>query len=347
MPSLPSWLRADAFLFQTAPFASCHASTIAESPDGLVAAWFGGTHEGHRDVGIWLARCEAGRWTAPREVAGGSDLTPPGACFNPVLHQVGGGPLWLFYKVGDGPRSWRGLRRESSDGGRTWSPPEVLPPGLLGPIKNKPLVLPDGTLLSGSSREAERWTVHFERSPDGGRSWEEVEPPPAPGIDAIQPSLLTHGGGRLQAVGRSRQGRLFSTWSEDAGLTWSPLELLEVPNPNSGTDAVSLADGRHLLVYNPTTAPAAEWGGPRTPLSLAVSGDGRQWRRVVDLETQPGEYSYPAIIQAADGLVHVTYTWRRQRIRHRVVDPACLPAGEASAFHVKQTSAAGVPPQEE
>ena len=44
------------------------------------------------------------------------------------------------------------------------------------------------------------------------------------------------------------------------------------------------------------------------------------------LESEPGEYSYPAVIQGADGLVHITYTWRRRRIKHVVIDPATLKA---------------------
>ena len=136
-------------------------------------------------------------------------------------------------------------------------------------------------------------------------------------IDAIQPSILTHGDGRLQAVGRTRAGRVFETWSADRGETWTPVTLTELPNPSAGTDAVTLKDGRHLLVYNHTPK-------GRTPLNLAVTRDGRTWQIAHVLESEPGEYSYPAIIQTADGLVHITYTWRRQRIKHVVIDPATL-----------------------
>ena len=134
-------------------------------------------------------------------------------------------------------------------------------------------------------------------------------------IDAIQPSILTHGGGKLQAIGRTRSGRVFETWSDDSGQTWSPVTLLDLPNPSAGTDALTLKDGRHLLVYNHTPK-------GRTPLNVAVSRDGRAWTAVHVLENEPGEYSYPAVIQTADGLVHITYTWRRERIKHVVLDPA-------------------------
>src|SRR5262249_29525636 len=62
----------------------------------------------------------------------------------------------------------------------------------------------------------------------------------------------------------------------------------------------------------------------RAPLNVAISRDGATWEAALALESEPGEYSYPAVIQATDGLVHITYTWKRQRIRHVVVDPARL-----------------------
>jgi predicted neuraminidase len=162
--------------------------------------------------------------------------------------------------------------------------------------------------------------VHFERSTDGGRTWSIVRPAidaGAPELNAIQPSILVHASGKLQAVGRSRSQRVFQTWSEDGGRTWSALAVTSLPNPSSGTDAVTLRDGRHLIVYNPTTK-------GRTPLSVAVSRDGTTWESALVLESEPGEYSYPAIIQAADGKVHITYTWKRQRVKHAVVDPGRL-----------------------
>jgi hypothetical protein len=214
--------------------------------------------------------------------------------------------------------------RTSRDGGRSWSDARRLPDGILGPIKNKPVRLADGALLSPSSTEsadrANRWRVHFERSADGGATWTRIPVPAAPDgteIDAIQPSVLTHPGGRLQAVGRTRAGRLFQSWSDDGGRTWAPLALGALPNPNAGIDAVTLRDGRHLLVYN-----HAERG--RSPLNVALSRDGVTWEAALVLEREPGEYSYPAVIQTSDGLVHVTYTWRRERIRHVVLDPARL-----------------------
>lgn len=325
------------FIFETAPFPSCHASTIAETKDGLVAAWFGGTRERAPDVEIWVSRQPkaGGAWSAPKSVADG--VQADGSrfpCWNPVLFQAPTGPLMLFYKVGPSPSGWWGMLKTSKDGGATWSEARRLPEGILGPIKNKPVLLPDGSLLCPSSVEGQKeppsWRVHFERTADWGDTWSTFEVPvdAQSMINAIQPSVLFHPGGRLQAVGRTKEGHIFQTWSSDAGRTWSPLEVTELPNPNSGIDAVTLRDGRQLLVYNH----CGEAKG-RSPLNVAVSVDGKVWQAMLVLEQEHGEYSYPAVIQAADGSVQVTYTWKRRRIRHVVIAPDLLkprdmPAGQ-------------------
>ena len=313
------------FLFETAPYPSVHASTLVETPDGLVAAWFGGTRESAPDVGIWLSSHVKGSWTTPREVATGvqADGTRH-PCWNPVLFRNADGSIRLFYKVGPSPRTWWGMSMTSSDGGRTWSPPLRLPDGVLGPIKNKPVRLTDGTIISPSSTEStdqpSLWRVHFERSTDAGKTWTLVRPAVADGaaeLHSIQPSILLHRDGRLQAVGRTRSQRVFETWSGDGGRTWGQVSLTDLPNPSAGTDAVTLGDGRHLIVYNHTMK-------GRSPLNVAISADGKAWSAALVLEREAGEYSYPAVIQTADGLVHVTYTWRRQRIRHATIDPRRL-----------------------
>ena len=313
------------FIYETAPFPSVHASTIVDTRDGLVAAFFGGTGEGNPDVGIWVSRYVKGAWTAPVEVATG--VQPDGKrhpCWNPVLFEMPDRSLALFYKVGPDPRNWWGMLRTSKDTGRTWSDAQRLPDGILGPIKNKPVRLADGTIVSPSSTESNAepslWRVHFERSSDGGKTWSIVRPAidaGAPELQAIQPSILVYPGGKLEAVGRTRSARVFQTWSEDAGRTWSPLRVTSLPNPSAGTDAATLSDGRQLIVYNHTPK-------GRTPLNVAISRDGVAWDAALVLEREPGEYSYPAVIQGADGKVHVTYTWKRQRVKHAVIDPARL-----------------------
>jgi len=316
------------FIYRTAPFPSCHASTIAESQGRLVAAWFGGTHEKHEDVGIWLSRHDGTAWSAPIEVADGvqaDDTRHP--CWNPALFQPADGPLMLFYKVGPSPSEWWGMLITSQDAGATWSEPKRLPDGVLGPIKNKPVQLADGAILCPSSTEHEHdgWRVHLERTTDLGQTWETIGPlNDGEEFAAIQPSILIYPSGRMQLLCRSMQGCITQCWSEDGGATWGEMAATILPNPNSGTDAAILADGRAVLIYNHSIPRLGEWGGPRTPLNVAVSDDGEQWQPALLLEDEPGEYSYPAVIQTASGLVHFTYTWHRERIKHVVADLAEL-----------------------
>ncbi len=320
------------FLYEAAPIPSCHAATIVETTRGLLAAFFGGSKEGAADVCIWLCHFTDGRWSEPMNVADGAQRN--GTRFptwNPVLFQPRNGPVMLFYKVGSNPHSWWGMFRSSEDGGRTWSDAARLPDGILGPIKNKPVQLSSGDILSPTSIELgdeQGWHVYFERSTDDGKTWSStahVESDTK--IDAIQPSILVHSTTQLQALGRTRSGRMFETWSQDAGKTWSKLSLMDLPNCNSGTDAVTLHGDGHLLVYNHSCAEKARW-----PLNLARSRDGRTWQAAALLENEtpvdarggPGQYSYPSMIQSGDGLVHIVYTWNRERICHKVIDPSAL-----------------------
>ncbi len=332
----------DEFIFEEAPYPQVHAATIVETPTGLVAAWFGGTKEKNPDVGIWVSRFENGKWTNAVEVANGVQYKRPNGTvhrhptWNPVLFQPRDAPLMLFYKDGPDPERWWGMLTTSPDGGRMWGQPRRLPEGILGPVKNKPVQLANGDILSPVSTETpenpskypespSKWSVHFERTSDLGRTWELIGPVnDGVTIQAIQPSILFLGENHLRAVGRTRQNRIFEVSSTDGGTTWGPMTLGNLPNPNSGTDAVTLKSGRHLLVYNHVSGDPGKWGGKRTPLNVAISLDGSTWQAALVLEDTPGEYSYPAIIQAADGLVHILYTWKRKRIKHVVVDPSKL-----------------------
>ncbi|TDX01389.1 exo-alpha-sialidase [Dinghuibacter silviterrae] len=323
----------DEFIFTSAPFPSCHAATIAATPAGLVTAWFGGKNEGAPDVCIWVSRMVGGQWTAPARAADGiqHDSTNPStgrrdtlryACWNPVLYQIPGGQLLLFYKVGPKVAAWKGFLKTSSDNGVTWSSAIALPDGFLGPIKNKPVLLDGGRLLCPSSTEKDGWKVHFEETDDGGRTWRMIGPLEG---KAIQPSILRYPDGRLQVLCRSQQRAIMESWSTDGGRTWSALTPTDLPNNNSGTDAVTLKDGRQLLVYNHVLPPEGQTKGDRTPLNVAVSRDGRQWNASLVLEdSKISQYSYPSVIQTPDGMVHIVYTWRRQRIKYVEVDPAKL-----------------------
>lgn len=320
------------------PTPQCHASTIVETPSGLVNAFFAGTHEKNPDVGIRVSRLVDGKWTWPEEVVNGvQNDTLRYPLWNPVLFQPKEGPLMLFYKEGPDPRTWWGMLITSSDDGKTWSQPQKMGTDekighLLGPVKNKPIQLEDGTIISPSSTEIKLedgdvdWMVHFEISKDNGKTWEVVGPiNDGKEFDAIQPSILTYPDGKMQVLCRTRQNVISQSWSEDQGQTWSKMTATELPNPNSGTDAVTLADKRQLLIYNHTTKEGEEPKG-RNMLNLAISDDGINWKPVMTLENKPAKagYSYPAIIQTLDGLVHITYTYLRQSVKHVVVDPKKL-----------------------
>ena len=315
----------------SAPFASSHASTIVALKNGdLLAAWFGGTDEGAPDVAIWSARHTTGGWSKPVELA----REPQVACWNPVLFHTHDGRLWLYYKIGPSPSNWAGARRFSLDEGLTWSAVERLAAGLLGPIRAKPLILDDGTIVSGTSFEAwHTWSIWIERSTDNGKTWAKIGPI-LPAADArgkkadegstqglVQPSVVRLGNGHLRLYARSTEelARVCVADSFDDGVTWSSVHPLDVPNPNSGIDAVALHDGRVVLVYNDATT-------GRSPLNLAVSRDGEHFRNFRTLEDKPGEYSYPAIIQDAAGDLDLTYTWNRKSIKH-----VHIPLGDVSS----------------
>ena len=313
--SAQAQIEKSAFIYETAPYPSCHASTIEETPSGLVAAWFGGKHEKNPDVGIWFSQYVNGKWDTPVEVANG--VQGDGRRYplwNPVLLQVPGKELILFYKEGPAPDAWWGMLKRSFDGGKTWSAAEKLPKDIYGPVKNKAVLLKDGTLLCPSSSEDNDWRLHMEFTRDGGKTWSRTGPlNDGVTTSAIQPSILFLPDGRLQLVCRSENGFVLQAFSSDLGRTWTALEPSTLVNPNSGIDAVTLKDGRHVIVYNPVKK-------GRSPISVAISSDGKTWKDIATLENEPGEeFSYPAVIQTKDGKVHITYTWKRKKIKHVIL----------------------------
>lgn len=301
------------------PFPECHASTIVLQPKNRqIAAWFGGTEEGHKDVGIWVATCEDGKWSAPKEVANGViDETLRYPCWNPVLFRTKAGKLFLYYKVGPNPREWWGMMMQSANNGKTWSKPEKLPDGMLGPIKNKPVQLKNGDILYPTSTESTTgniWHIHLEKSDKDARNWTRI-PINNDTFQVIQPSILEYPNDSMQLLSRSRQNYVVQTWSTDKGATWGPLSVTTLPNPNSGTDAVTLKNGLQAIVYNPLRK-----GEGRSKLFVAISSDGQQWKPVFSLENETkGEYSYPAIVQGEDERIHITYTADRKNIRYVIL----------------------------
>lgn len=306
------------FIFEKAPFPSCHASTLVEhEPGKLLAAWFGGKAEGAPDVKIWASSFDGNKWSEPEIL--GNELAQP--CWNPVLLKTAKGTLFLWYKAGPKPDNWTGYVRTSPDNGKTWSKPEMMPAGFFGPVRAKPIQLENGTILAGTSVESHRnWTPYVDRSGDEGKTWRRSNAFNVPNrFGQIQPTLFEGKDGKIVALMRSRDPRMVCrAESKDGGETFSPAEATELPNPSAGIDAVRTTDGDVFLIYNPTPL-------LRTPISLARStDDGKTWKKVADLETEPGEYSYPAMIRSAAGNLEITYTWKRTHIKHVTADPKKL-----------------------
>jgi predicted neuraminidase len=302
-------------IFDTPPTPQCHASTVVEAKPGeFVAAWFGGKAEKARDVQIWLSRFDGKAWSKPEVV--GSEPGQP--CWNPVLFEVPGRGLTLWYKAGPDPETWTGFVRDSQDGGKSWSKPDMLPAGFFGPVRAKPHAMPDGTLLAPTSVESYRnWTPYVDRSADGGKTWTRSNAfSGKTGPHQIQPTLFVGRGGELVALTRSRNPRkVCRSVSKDGGVTFTPAEPTNVPNPSAGIDAVMTPDGTAWLVCN--NSPLL-----RTPLSLAKStDDGKTWAHAFDLETAVGEFSYPAMVLTKAGHLAVTYTWHRTHIKFERFDP--------------------------
>jgi predicted neuraminidase len=311
------------FLFDHPPFKNCHASTIVQSRNGdLWVACFGGTREGKPDVCIYGGRLSTDGTVTPELLADGivnDSLRYP--CWNPVLLQKKDGQMVLFYKEGSNTVKWWGMYKTSDDNGVHWSVAHRLPDGILGPIKNKAIQLADGTILCPSSVELANghWRSNIQATSPDLKQWTFIPIDTASKFDVIQPTILRYDKGNTQVLCRSKQGNVIEAWSKDNGFHWNPLSRSGLLNPNSGIDAVTLADGKQLIVYNPDI-PGKDWSNGRGKLRVALCTDGEHWQDILTLEDGTNqEYSYPAIIQTSDGLIHITYTYERTNIKHVVV----------------------------
>lgn len=331
-PEVPASKRAivlEELVFENQLTRDCHASSLIELESGdLLCTWFGGTRESHPDVQIWVSRKPiGGTWSEPVPVAKAEEELG-GSVFNPVIVQCGGDTLQLYYLS---PDINDGRMITSCDGGQTWSESVALDKEFTGPLVNKPIYLADGTILAGGSMEGgPGWRIHVERSEDKGKTWTRTPILNDPKeFKLIQPTFLKHSEEKIQLLARSGgktpDTRIAQCWSEDGGRTWSEVSNTTLPNNNSAIDAVTLKDGRHLLIYNHSTREDETCGRKgRGILTLAVTEDGVNWEAAAVLEYRTGavQYSYPSIIQTKDGLVHISYSWHRKRIKHVVVDPA-------------------------
>jgi len=195
-----------------------------------------------------------------------------------------------------------------------------IPDNLLGPIKNKPIRFPNGKILYPASFETQKeWNIYLETSDQNLEDWHKITIDNNK-LNSIQPTILSYKNGALQLLCRSKNKNINESWSNDVGQTWSVLTPTQLPNNNSGIDAVTISDGRQILIFNPIVK-------GRNELAVAVSDDGIKWNAAVLLENDQdpaAEFSYPAVIQSKNGLIHVTYTWNRKLIKHVVIDPSKL-----------------------
>jgi predicted neuraminidase len=304
--------------------AAVHSGTLVELPgDSLLAAWFGGSREGAADVAIYGARRDASGWSDPlvltdraasqREL--GRSLRKLG---NPVLMRDAGGRIWLFYvTVSLGGWSTSSISyKVSADGGRHWSPARRL---VTSPffnistlIRARPLHYADGGIALPAYHELAGKFSELLRLDPAGRVLAKFRL--SAGRSAIQPSVVSTGPHRALAffrrVGDSPR-RVLAAESGDGGNTWTTPKPTDLPNPNAGVAALRTPNGEFLLAYNHSEQ-------DRGSLSLALSSDGLQWRKLIDLERggQEDEFSYPFLIRSRAGEYHLIYTWQRRRMAH-------------------------------
>jgi predicted neuraminidase len=303
-------------VFERIPGAAAfHCSTITEAANGdLLCLWYGGSYESADDQSLFLSRRAAGErtWQPPQVLIAGPDPLPG----NGVIFVDGQEQVWIVWcrmesvrPIGRG-QGWNDCRlmyRTSSDHGRSWSADEeFLGDDLRGVPRNPPARLAGGDLvLPVEANAGGRDGSVFLIGGKGGTVWRQGGFVPG----GSQPAVVQRSDGSLWALMRHAP-RLTQTESGDGGESWSSAAATALRNPDAGISMTRLTNGHLVLVFNDSES-------QRTPLSIARSTDeGRSWERPLFLESNPGEYSYPCVIESRDGAVHVTYTYRRYSIKH-------------------------------
>lgn len=303
-------------IFDEAPGAvAFHCSTLTEAANGdLLCLWYGGSYESADDETLFLSRLKPGAtsWTPPQRVIS-DPQQPPG---NGILFLDGERRLWMVWarleasrpiRRGEGWGKCRLMYRISNDHGESWSEDKsMLPDGIWGVPRNNPLSLQSGRiLLPVEGVIGGKGGSVFLGTSDNGKTWE-MSPLVSGGS---QPTLAQRADGSVLALMREAP-KITQVISTDEGRTWTSAVPTSVNNPDSGISMTRLKNGHLLLVYN--DSPEA-----RSPLNIVRSiDDGKTWEKPLDLETNPGEYSYPCIVQTADGMIHISYTFRRYGIKH-------------------------------
>lgn len=318
-----------------------HPACLEELSNGdLYLVYYGGEGEYADDTAVFGSRLKKGssEWTSPVAIA----RDPLRSAGNGVIWEAPNGWVWMFYVVRFGP-TWADSRiqaKVSRDLGETWSDPTVISfeRGLM--VRNRPIVLADGTYLLpayeevGEDKEAvgkdsKSTCFRFDpKSPNDG--WSRLGSVSSdkgniqPAIVELEPSHLLAYCRRGGGYGPESSGFIVASESKDGGKTWSRGMDTAFPNPNSAVDMMKLRNGHLMLIYN-------HHPNVRTPLSVAVSTDGgKTWPHRRDLATEYNAYAYPIFFQAKDGRVHAIYTSdQRKVINHVIFDEDWVLQGSA------------------
>lgn len=322
--AIPISFRSEFVYDKIAGAPTSHCSTICEMADGeLICVWYGGSYESADDQTLYLSRrlptgCQ---WSVP-EVVIADPVKPPG---NAVVFRDGRDRLWLVWgrmestrpiRPGGGWGKCRLLARHSTDRGKTWSPDRVIDSEFWTLPRNPPIYTANDEILlplSGNRDTGTGTDCFFLATADNGETWRRS------GLfqGGSQPTIVERKDGSLLAHLR-HGGFIQQSESSDGGRTWTQAKPTTLKNPGSGISMAKLKSGRIVLIFNDSAT-------ARTPLAVATStDDGRTWSRPLALESNPGEFSYPCVIQSADGKIHVTYTYQRTTIKHVEFNEAWL-----------------------
>jgi len=312
------------FVFDALPGVPVHhCATLAEAPNGdLLCLWYAGTYESAEDQALYLARLPKGehQWETPERMLWNPEQPPGNAViFRTLDDKVG--VIWgrmeqsRPMRRGTGWSQCRLFYRTSEDNGSTWSDDTEIPDSFGSLPRNVPLTLNDGRLavpISGETSEGSgSYLLYLGKD---GQSWTRG----GFANGGSQPTVIQRDNGDLLALMRHKP-RIPQVLSTDNGATWSDATSTDLKNPGSGIAMTRLKSGRVVLVFNDTDQ------SDRYPLSIIQSFDGGEtWEGQRTLEADWGEFSYPSIIQSSDGMIHVSYTYRRYTITHVAFDEGWL-----------------------
>lgn len=316
------------------------AAAIELENNNIMAFWYGGTREGHKDVTIYknIWNSTTGQWgqetsIISREITRDSTSRYIRKLGNPVVTRGADNSIWLFY-VSVSVGGWAGSAINlsiSHNEGQSWSPSKRLISSpflnLSTLLKGSPIHYSDGTTglpvyheLLGKFGELLKLDSYGNVIDKTRLSW---------GKTSLQPVIIP--GSPTQAVNLMRyQGdaphRILFQTTQDAGLSWSPVEKSQLPNPNAGIFGLKLFNSRQLLLaFNNDEQ-------EREDMTLASSDDnGKTWqvRKIIEqnrleIPDNARQFSYPWLLQTKNGNIHLLYTWHKSHIKHIVFNLSWL-----------------------